>query len=160
TWGKVDPDMLPDTVTCYLDSTVALPLLTAYALSRRAPRTPRRLMDRLPELTRKLEAAYQEVRDAREEGVSGSAASQKRAGKRFCEAALIGHDSNPFSIASWIARKSSTPTDRRISPSVIPWRFRSAGGSKRCEVVAGWLHVVVAWPSDGLNGIPPARRNR
>jgi deoxyhypusine synthase len=67
TWGKVDPDMLPDTVTCYLDSTVALPLMTAYALSRRAPRTPRRLMDRLPDLTRKLEAAYQEVLHAREE---------------------------------------------------------------------------------------------
>ena len=26
TWGKVDPQQLPDTVTCYLDSTVALPL--------------------------------------------------------------------------------------------------------------------------------------
>ena len=26
TWGKVDPETLPDTVTCYLDSTVALPL--------------------------------------------------------------------------------------------------------------------------------------
>ena len=25
TWGKVDPAQLPDTVTCYLDSTVALP---------------------------------------------------------------------------------------------------------------------------------------
>ena len=30
TWGKVDPDKLPDTVTCYVDSTIALPLLTAY----------------------------------------------------------------------------------------------------------------------------------
>src|ERR1700730_17642021 len=45
TWGKVDPDMLPDTVTCYVDSTIALPLMTVYALSRRQPRTPRRLMD-------------------------------------------------------------------------------------------------------------------
>ncbi|HEY8175663.1 MAG TPA: deoxyhypusine synthase, partial [Gemmatimonadaceae bacterium] len=27
TWGKVDPDKLPDTVVCYLDTTVALPLL-------------------------------------------------------------------------------------------------------------------------------------
>src|SRR5262249_38079797 len=26
TWGKVDPGQLPDTVTCYVDSTVALPL--------------------------------------------------------------------------------------------------------------------------------------
>jgi deoxyhypusine synthase len=58
TWGKVDPEQLPDTVTCYLDSTVALPLLTAYALATRPPRTPRRLMDRLEELTRRLEAEY------------------------------------------------------------------------------------------------------
>src|SRR5215510_10321660 len=36
TWGKVDPDQLPDTVTCYLDSTVFLPLLTVYALSSRS----------------------------------------------------------------------------------------------------------------------------
>jgi deoxyhypusine synthase len=58
TWGKVDPEQLPDTVTCYMDSTVALPILTAYALARHQPRTPRRLMDRLDELTRKLEEEY------------------------------------------------------------------------------------------------------
>jgi deoxyhypusine synthase len=62
TWGKVDPNQLPDTVTCYLDSTVALPLLTVYALSTREPRKPRRLMDRLEELTRQLHAAYQDRR--------------------------------------------------------------------------------------------------
>src|SRR2546425_12702389 len=38
TWGKVDPDRLPDAVVCYLDSTVALPLLTAYAVAKRKPR--------------------------------------------------------------------------------------------------------------------------
>ena len=43
TWGKVDPDTLPDSVTCYTDSTIALPLLTAYALARHAPRPLRRL---------------------------------------------------------------------------------------------------------------------
>src|SRR5690348_13308587 len=58
TWGKVDPEQLPDTVTCYVDSTVALPLLTAYALATRSPRTPRRLMDRLEGVTRQLEAEY------------------------------------------------------------------------------------------------------
>jgi deoxyhypusine synthase len=46
TWGKVDPDRLPDSVTCYTDSTLALPLLTAYALARHAPRPLRRLYDR------------------------------------------------------------------------------------------------------------------
>jgi deoxyhypusine synthase len=58
TWGKVDPQQLPDTVTCYLDSTVALPLLTAYALARRPARPPRRLMDRLETLTQQLEQEY------------------------------------------------------------------------------------------------------
>lgn len=58
TWGKVDPAQLPDTVTCYADSTLVLPLLTAYALATHAPRPPRRLMDRLEELTRRLGEAY------------------------------------------------------------------------------------------------------
>jgi deoxyhypusine synthase len=62
TWGKVDPSQLPDTVTCYLDSTVALPLITAYALARRGSRPPRRLMERLDTLTRRLEQEYAERR--------------------------------------------------------------------------------------------------
>jgi deoxyhypusine synthase len=62
TWGKVDPDMLPDTVTCYLDSTVFLPLLTAYALATRPARPLRRIMDRLPSLMQALRAEYQSRR--------------------------------------------------------------------------------------------------
>jgi deoxyhypusine synthase len=42
-WGKVDPSQLPGTVVCYLDSTVGLPILTAYALAKHAPRPLRRL---------------------------------------------------------------------------------------------------------------------
>lgn len=59
TWGKVDPHQLPDTVTCYVDSTVVLPLMTVYALSKHEPRTPRRLMDKLDSLTEQLQEAYQ-----------------------------------------------------------------------------------------------------
>jgi deoxyhypusine synthase len=66
TWGKVDPAQLPDSVTCYLDSTVVLPLLTAYALARRAPRTLRRLMDRLDALTQQLEQEYASRRKSSE----------------------------------------------------------------------------------------------
>lgn len=62
TWGKVDPDQLPFSVTCYLDSTVALPLLTSYALARRSPRPLKRLMDRMAELVGVLEAKYAENR--------------------------------------------------------------------------------------------------
>jgi len=58
TWGKVDPSMLPDTVTCYVDSTVFLPILTAYSLASHKPRKHRRLMDRLGELTGAIEKGY------------------------------------------------------------------------------------------------------
>ena len=67
TWGKVDPEKLPDSVTCYIDSTAALPLLTAYALTR-VPRRPlKRLIDRFPDLQTRLEAGYAETRAKREE---------------------------------------------------------------------------------------------
>ncbi len=58
-WGKVDPDRLPDAVVCYTDSTIALPLLTAYALTRREPRKPKRLFRRRAELLNALVAEYQ-----------------------------------------------------------------------------------------------------
>src|SRR5919202_1779979 len=57
-WGKIDPDRLPDAVVCYLDSTVALPLLTAYALARHAPRPLKRLADRREEMMRRLRDEY------------------------------------------------------------------------------------------------------
>ena len=49
-WGKIDPDRLPDAVVCYCDSTIALPLLTSYALANRRPRTLKRLYDRRQEM--------------------------------------------------------------------------------------------------------------
>src|SRR5438046_277205 len=45
TWGKVDPDKLPDAVVCYVDSTIAIPLMTAYAMAKIKPRKPKRLYD-------------------------------------------------------------------------------------------------------------------
>jgi deoxyhypusine synthase len=57
-WGKIDPDRLPDAVVCYLDSTVALPLLTSYALARRPKRKLRRLYDRREDLMSRLRAEY------------------------------------------------------------------------------------------------------
>jgi deoxyhypusine synthase len=62
TWGKVDPDMLPDTVTCYVDSTVFLPLLAAYSLATHPARPLRRLMDRLATMMQDLCTEYQEKR--------------------------------------------------------------------------------------------------
>jgi deoxyhypusine synthase len=67
TWGKVDPDKLPDSVTCYVDSTIALPLLTAYSLTRLPKRTPKRLYDKFPELAERLAAGYAQTRAKRAE---------------------------------------------------------------------------------------------
>jgi deoxyhypusine synthase len=60
-WGKVDPEKLPDTVVCYVDSTVALPILTAYTLATRRPRTPKRLYDRRDELVATLAREFRRV---------------------------------------------------------------------------------------------------
>lgn len=57
-WGKVDPDRLPDAVVCYVDSTVALPIITAYALAKHAPREPKRLYDRRDEFMKLLRFEY------------------------------------------------------------------------------------------------------
>ncbi len=57
-WGKVDPTKLPNAIVCYLDSTVALPLMTHYALAKHKPRRLKRLYDRLPELMERESKEY------------------------------------------------------------------------------------------------------
>jgi deoxyhypusine synthase len=57
-WGKIDPEKLPDTVVAYVDSTIALPLIAAYVTARCKPRQPRRLLQRLPSLMERLRAEY------------------------------------------------------------------------------------------------------
>jgi len=57
-WGKVDPNSLPDCVVCYTDSTIALPLITAYALTKAAPRKLKRLYDRRDAMLETLQALY------------------------------------------------------------------------------------------------------
>ena len=54
-WGKIDPDNLPDCVVCYADSTITLPIITAYALTKAAPRKLKRLYDQ-------RDAAYERLR--------------------------------------------------------------------------------------------------
>ncbi|MCK5439980.1 MAG: deoxyhypusine synthase, partial [Gemmatimonadetes bacterium] len=67
-WGKVDPNRLPDAVVCYCDTTIALPLLTAYALDRHPPRQPQRLYDRREELSDQLRMAYESAAGDRQPG--------------------------------------------------------------------------------------------
>jgi deoxyhypusine synthase len=57
-WGKIDPDRLPNTVVCYVDSTLAMPLMASYVLSKCKPRRPRRLYRRLPEMVEALRDEY------------------------------------------------------------------------------------------------------
>ena len=57
-WGKVDPERLPDAVVCYVDSTVALPIITAYALAKHSAREPKRLYDRRDEFMKLLRSEY------------------------------------------------------------------------------------------------------
>lgn len=66
-WGKVDPDKLPDAVVCYVDSTVSLPLLAAYATDAHEPRPLRRLYDQRDVCMKQLaEADRQQGREHKE----------------------------------------------------------------------------------------------
>jgi len=53
-WGKVDPNKLPDTVVAYVDSTIAMPMITSYALAKRKPRALKKLYLKLPLLLEAL----------------------------------------------------------------------------------------------------------
>ena len=61
-WGKIDPEALPSTVVCYLDSTVGLPVLAAYAVANHAPRRHKRLYDRRGELLSRLVSEFRRAR--------------------------------------------------------------------------------------------------
>ena len=60
TWGKVDPEQLPDTIVCCTDSTIAMPILAAYVIECCDPRPLKRLYDRREQLLGALGQAYRE----------------------------------------------------------------------------------------------------
>jgi deoxyhypusine synthase len=57
-WGKVDPNRLPDAVVCYTDTTIAMPILTHYALARHPKRKLRRLYDQRGQMMKALTKEY------------------------------------------------------------------------------------------------------
>ncbi len=59
-WGKIDPTKLEETVTAYVDVTVAFPLLVAYVIQTTAPKKQKRLYERGEELRKKLIESYLE----------------------------------------------------------------------------------------------------
>jgi len=73
-WGKIDPDQLPGTVVVYADNTITLPLLTAYALQRVAPRPLKRLYERREAMMERLVTEYRAAlafRDTRADAAVG-----------------------------------------------------------------------------------------
>ncbi|MEB3182452.1 MAG: deoxyhypusine synthase [Nostocaceae cyanobacterium] len=57
-WGKIDPEELPSTIVCYTDSTIALPLVSAYVLNQCQPRSLKRLYDQRPAMMERLRRDY------------------------------------------------------------------------------------------------------
>lgn len=71
-WGKIDPKQLPGTVVVYLDNSVALPLLTSYALARHAPRPLKRLYRRRGPMMERLVREYRRALASRDERAEAS----------------------------------------------------------------------------------------
>jgi deoxyhypusine synthase len=67
-WGKLDPDRLPDSVVVYADTTIAAPLLAAYALGRHEPRPLRRLYDRRDAMLGHLRHDYLALKKRQRDG--------------------------------------------------------------------------------------------
>lgn len=61
-WGKVNSQGLSDTVVAYLDSTVAIPIITAYALNRRSGRKQKRIYEKRSKLREMLQRDYLKVK--------------------------------------------------------------------------------------------------
>jgi deoxyhypusine synthase len=57
-WGKVDPTKLPDAVVVYTDTTIAMPVLTHYALANHKPRKLKRLYDQRDKMMHALTKEY------------------------------------------------------------------------------------------------------
>jgi deoxyhypusine synthase len=57
-WGKLDPNKLPDAVVCYSDSSIAMPIITSYALSVKKKRAHKKLYLRLENMISQLESIH------------------------------------------------------------------------------------------------------
>ena len=64
-WGKIKPEALPNTVVCYGDATILLPLMTAYVVANHPPRKKKRLYEKREKTVRSLSAAYSKKRSFR-----------------------------------------------------------------------------------------------
>ncbi len=76
-WGKIDPEELPNTIVCYTDSTIALPLLTAYVLQKCQPRQLKKLYDRRDAMLEKLRTDYLAAKTQPIEEIPAAVASEQ-----------------------------------------------------------------------------------
>jgi deoxyhypusine synthase len=79
-WGKIDPEQLPGTVVVYSDSSIALPLLTAYALARHEPRPLKRLFRKREAMLGRLIEEYHAALASRDRRAEASVAQAQPAG--------------------------------------------------------------------------------
>jgi deoxyhypusine synthase len=63
---------------CYLDNTVAFPILAAYALARRTPRPLKRLYDRRGAMMDQLLQAYKASRAERDQRAARATGGRER----------------------------------------------------------------------------------
>jgi len=79
-WGKVDPDRIAASVVAYVDSTVALPILTAYALNRHEPRPVKRLYQKREVMMTLLLDEYRAAKESRDQRAVAATTSMTRGG--------------------------------------------------------------------------------
>ncbi|MCX5895956.1 MAG: deoxyhypusine synthase [Proteobacteria bacterium] len=60
-WGKVNPGSLPDSVVVYTDTTIALPLMTAYVIAHGKKRAHKRLYDKRADLLSALKRDWKKA---------------------------------------------------------------------------------------------------
>ena len=89
-WGKIDPEELPNTIVCYTDSTIALPLLTAYVLQKSQPRQLKRLYDRRDAMLETLRTDYLAAKTQPIEEIPAAVAAEQSATTYPC-GRLIPH---------------------------------------------------------------------
>jgi deoxyhypusine synthase len=64
-WGKIKPDQLHSTVVVYADTTIALPLITAYSVSKAQSRPHKELFTKREEMLSELKEAYRLVKKSK-----------------------------------------------------------------------------------------------
>jgi len=62
-WAKIDPDTVNQSVVCYSDTTIVMPLLTAYLESCGVRREPKRLNKKFPKIVDQLRKKFLEQKD-------------------------------------------------------------------------------------------------